>query len=461
MKLTYSLVFALVASVCHAASTGLQLPLQDPFYAVPSDLDGVKDGTILRSRPAPAPVNDIFFEVKVKNTWQLLVKSTDTHGNANAIVTTVFEPFNADNTKVVSYQTWQDCVNLDCLPSYAFLKGASIATVNSALELYWIQLALNLGYYVVSPDYEGPRSAFIASIQAAHATLDSVRGVLASGNITGVSLDAKVAFWGYSGGSIPSAWAASLAPSYAPELGDQLVGSAFGGLVANATDVAFKNDGTPFAGLPGMGLAGLAAEYPDFQKVLYDNMLPAHAAKFNKTTEKCFIPEFVELLFTHWLTGLDPVISNVDTIIHQDAVQKTLQQVTLANGEEPPQMPVFLYHALLDEVINFEVNAQRVFDKWSSQGISLFELAVDAGSEHAIEFITGAPAALTWIGERLKGTAPVKGARKTVRASNLLYPGIDPAVVLFFEAAAKNIVGANIGPDYDKWALLFFGKLPF
>lgn len=461
MKLSFSLVVACVVSCCLAASPGLQLPLQDSFYVVPDNLDGVKDGTILKSRPAPAPVNDIFFEVKVQNTWQLLVKSTDSHGNANAIVTTVFEPFNADPSKLVSYQTWEDCSNLDCLPSHAFLKGASITTVNSALELYWIQLALNEGYYVVSPDYEGPKSAFGASIQAGHATLDSVRAALSSGSITGINADAKVALWGYSGGSIPSAWAATLAPSYAPDLTENLIGAAIGGLVSNVTDVAFKLDGGVFAAFAGMGLAGLANEYPDFEKVVYDNMLPANAAKFNSLKTACLIPEFVELILTHWLTGSSSVISNVNTVIYEEAVQLMLQAVTLANGEQPPQIPVFLYNAVLDEVADYTANTLRVFNKWKLQNIKSLELAADAGSEHGIAFVTGAPAALTWIGNRFKGLAPVKGAVQTVRASNLLYPGISPALILFFEGAAKNIVGADIGPQYTQFVQSFFGKLPF
>lgn len=40
---------------------------------------------------------------------------------------------------------------------------------------------------------------------------------------------AKVALWGYSGGALASAWAAQQQHSYAPELYDKIVGSAFGG----------------------------------------------------------------------------------------------------------------------------------------------------------------------------------------------------------------------------------------
>jgi hypothetical protein len=56
--------------------------------------------------------------------------------------------------------------------------------------------ALNEGWIVSTPDWEGPNSTFIEGFQAGQATLDSVRAVLSSGSIAGVKSDAQVQMWG-------------------------------------------------------------------------------------------------------------------------------------------------------------------------------------------------------------------------------------------------------------------------
>ena len=65
-------------------------------------------------------------------------------------------------SKVVSYQVMQDSASINCSPSYSFLYGASMNTVFAQLEMYVIDVALMKGWYVVIPDYEGPKASFTA-----------------------------------------------------------------------------------------------------------------------------------------------------------------------------------------------------------------------------------------------------------------------------------------------------------
>lgn len=120
---------------------------------------------------------------------------------------------------------------------------------------------LDQGYYVVTPDYEGPKSTFTVGLQSGKATLNSIRAVLSSGNLTGIDSDAEVMMWGYSGGTIASGWAAAIQSEYAPELGENLIGAALGGFVTNITATAEATDGGLFAGLIANALGGLGNEY--------------------------------------------------------------------------------------------------------------------------------------------------------------------------------------------------------
>ena len=72
------------------------------------------------------------------------------------------------------------------------------------------------------PDYEGPKASFTAGKQCGQSTLDSIRAVLKTTNVTGIQ-DAKVAMWGYCGGTVATGWAAALQePTYAKELKSNL-----------------------------------------------------------------------------------------------------------------------------------------------------------------------------------------------------------------------------------------------
>ena len=87
---------------------------------------------------------------------------------------------------------------------------------------------------------------------------------------------------GYSGGSFASGWAAVLQPEYAPELKDNLIGAALGGFAANLTGIAESVDGEVFSGFIPLALNGIANEYPDFKKRLYEEVKPGAKADLQK-----------------------------------------------------------------------------------------------------------------------------------------------------------------------------------
>ena len=132
---------------------------------------------------------------------------------------------------------------LNCAPSYSFRTGADLKAGNqlTASEMPYIAALLVRGYTVSSADYEsnelsafavGARSGRHAELMCAghlagHAVLDGIRATL---NFNQSRLDpssTRIASIGYSGGAFATGWAASLQPTYAPDV--KLIAAAFGG----------------------------------------------------------------------------------------------------------------------------------------------------------------------------------------------------------------------------------------
>ncbi|EMG49566.1 Lipase 1, partial [Candida maltosa Xu316] len=111
-------------------------------------------GEILKIRKTPNALSSSFFEISIKNSWQLLLRSEDSFGNATAIVSTVIEPYNADPSKVLSYQTFEDSANINCSPSYGMQFGSPFSTIATQVDMTFMVPILNAGYFIVSPDYE-------------------------------------------------------------------------------------------------------------------------------------------------------------------------------------------------------------------------------------------------------------------------------------------------------------------
>merc|ERR1712014_215852 len=164
--------------------------------------------------------------------------------------------------------------------------------------------------------WEGPNSTFIEGFQAGQATLDSVRAVLSSENITGVQSDAKVTMWGYSGGALASEWAMELQASYAPEL--EFVGAAIGGVTPNVPNVYRSINNGPFAGLAGAGLIGMARAFPEFDAALTEQLIPETAAEFYRAGENCFYGDTV--LFA--LQNMSSYFYDGDNIVNEPTIAK-------------------------------------------------------------------------------------------------------------------------------------------
>jgi hypothetical protein len=273
-------------------------PSDDPFYVAPSGYESSAPGTILRSRPVPSALS-LFqtIPLNLKGAWQLLYRTTDSQGNPIATVTTVLVPKNADPKKLVSYQVAEDSGGeINCAPSYTLQTGSDTTYAGTGgIEAALIAAALNQGWIVNSPDWEGPKSTFITGKQAGYATLDGIRAALASGETTSVSSDAKVQMWGYSGGALASEFASELQSGYAPEI--PFVGMAIGGVTPNVSNVLTTISGGLFAGIAAAGFIGLGNAYPDFGTYVQDSLIEATKDEFNQGGKQCFNADVKQFAF--------------------------------------------------------------------------------------------------------------------------------------------------------------------
>ncbi|EGW31184.1 secretory lipase 1 [Spathaspora passalidarum NRRL Y-27907] len=446
--MTFIIFFFLYILQSVAIPLQLSSPLDDDFYTLPQGYEAAAPGDILKIRPAPAQLSSLFIPVNVKNVWQLVVRSEDSFGQPTAFITTIIEPFNADPSKVVSYQTMEDSASLNCSPSYGLQSGSPISTIATQYDMTFMVTALDQGYYVASPDYEGFISAFTVGRRSGQAVLDSVRAVINSGNFTGINNDAKVGLWGYSGGALASGWAAALQPSYAPELKSTLVGASLGGFVTNITAVAEIVDGELFAGLIPVALTGISNEYPQAKVLVQENVAPQHLAKFNEAGNKCLIPSIFYFFFDHILTGTDPMIPAGFSLLANGQVKSIIESNSLVylNSSYVPEIPIFVYHGTLDMVVPIK-DVYVTYDNWCNWGIGSFEFAEDLLNGHLSEQLVGGPAAWTWLDRLLQGGKPINGCSHTSRVSNLLYPGISAATKDYFEGIKDSLLDMQLGPE--------------
>ncbi|CAK7916986.1 triacylglycerol lipase [[Candida] anglica] len=415
-------------------------PSVDPFYQPPAGFGSKPVGTILRYRKRNNPYGVVVVPVKIKDIWQLLVRSEDSFGNPIAIATTVYVPYNADPNKVLSYQSAEDSANIDCAPSYAYQLGSNIDTiVTSQLEQIFSQAGLGEGWYVVSPDYEGPKAAFGAGILEGKAVLNSVRALLNSAAFTGVSPIAKVAYWGYSGGTIATGWASLLAPTYAPDLTDNNIGFALGGIVADLEHTAEKNMGTAFAGLIFAAINGLCAEYPDLNSYVNKKVFPQMMTKFRTPTKQCLIEVIPAFIFNGWSQYF---VDGAKTL-YSPEVKKVTSAVNMVTSKLVPKAPMFFYNSKFDEIIPAK-DADALYNRLCPAGVSIFYEQSILG-DHITQFVSGSGSAFSWIKDRLNGKSQ-KGCDKKYTVTNVLAPGSIPGFSNIIITAILTALQKPIGP---------------
>ena len=453
MKSCAFLIYSLLANVSAAAvalpatlhsRSGPVQPSQDPFYAVPDGLESIQPGTILKHRTPPAPIAAFgAAKVNLEATYQFLYRTTDNLGNATATVLTVLIPHGADTSKILSYQVAEDAASENCAPSYALQLGSAtgplLGTLVTQAELLLVEAALEQGWVVILPDFQGPKAAYLANKLAGQATLDGIRAALQSSSITGIQNGSSttITMWGYSGGSLATNWAAQLQPTYAPEL--QIAGAAVGGTVPNITNVVTTINRGPFAGFIPTGVLGLSAQYPELKKVIDQHLKPQYVDKFHTVLNQCLVADAAGFLFQDVIGMFDD-----RNLIYSNPTAVSILNDNALLGKATPKIPLYWYKSVLDEVSPI-ADTDALVSEYCANGATI-EYQRDIASEHGSYAVIGAPKALSWLKQVMDGQKPSSGCSKHTALTTLLDPATAGVLPGFIIDALLDLLGKPVGP---------------
>lgn len=431
IALTIGIILSLAAAfpADHLSSRQTpQDPSVDPFYQPPEGFESQTPGSILRQRSIVPAFSGVIPDPV--EAYQLLFRTTAVNGSAIAGVTTIFKPLIPKTDRFVSYHTAYDASSVSCNPSYQYQLGVvqsqQYAGVTTELEFLIIQIYLAQGYVVSAPDYEGPDAAFTPGRLEGMVTLDSVRAVAQFGETVGLTTTNPMIFGdGYSGGAIASGWGASLQSTYAPEL--NIKGWAQGGTPANLTGTLLNLDNSPNSGFLTVAVDGLlkpSAYGEQLRPLLNEIVTPAGLLALEQANAECTTAaldnfQFESILSTGFqIEGSDVLYNSILRPILEDNIMGV-------NASERPVVPVFVYHAALDEIIPYE-NVTTLVDSWCEQGATV-QFTTYAAGGHATTDVLGIASVTNFADAAFSGTIPPGCSRSTV-LDNALDPlalGVD------------------------------------
>ena len=374
-------------------SEPLASPAADAFYQPPSDqaLAAAAPGAIFKVREVMAK-SYYWFQVPAR-AWQLMFRSSDSRGKPVASVTTVMVPFNApaaaSERVLLSYQAAYDGLTLTCAPSQALMKGRE-------WEQVLINRALDKGWIISVPDYEGLQSHWGAGRNSGQGVLDAVRAALRFGPLGLAGKDTRVALVGYSGGALASAWAAELAPTYAPEL--KLLGVAAGGLPVDFGNIARKVDGGFFSGLYFTMAAALSRAYPEINTDAFLN--DRGRQMLAQSSEMCagqIMTDAKETVLALPFKRMKDYVK-VPDLLDVPIMKRIIAENRL--GQHVPKVPLYIYQGTIDQLIPIE-DVDQLVQTYCRAGVQVHYQR--SFNDHLVMPFTGFGGALDFLTDRFDG----------------------------------------------------------
>lgn len=367
-------------------------PDPDPFYAQPDPMPDVPPGTVLKSRAvtfAPGTVPE------PNPAWQLQYMTRDVDGRPLAAVTTVVSPMvpaAVQPAPLVSYQFAYNSLGGECTPSHTLTGGTDNGNVILETGLYIAGLQTQ-GWTMVFPDFEGPYHAYGVGRLAGQAVLDSIRAALSFAPL-GLTDQTPVGMWGYSGGALATSWAATLQPSYAPEL--NLVATASGGTPTDVFAVMQAGEDTNFFPLIFSVIVGTNRAYPQLmpEAILND----AGRAAAEAVRDGCVGAGGPNGKFADFTTVADPYAT--------PGAIDVRQKLLLPQAGMHPTTDLFIFHEVLDELVPV-AGTDALVEAWCAAGTPISYQRSLTG-EHVTGLATHAALALAYLVGRFSGApAPV------------------------------------------------------
>ncbi|MFC4372861.1 lipase family protein [Nocardia halotolerans] len=382
------------------------LPDADPFYVPRAGFERSAEGTLLRWRPVELAAFGLI-PLRVR-AWQLLYRTTDLNGVPEASVTTVVAPADGvgAGAPLLSFQCAIDAISARAFPSYSLRRGSRALGTFAHVELLCFADALRRGWAISIPDHEGMLGAWGAPREPGYRALDGVRAALSFGP-GGIDPAAQVGLWGYSGGGLATAWAAEMAPTYAPEL--DIAGAVLGSPVGDLVSTFHRLNGGLHAGLPTLVVAALRRVYPDFEALIDTHFSDAGRAVLDKAAESTTAAAVLRLarynIDRHSSTPMSEVL----------ALEAMLAVFAdLALGGRAPAVPLLVEQAVHDQIIAV-ADIDALVERYRAQGAHVTYLR-DRASEHLSLLPLSTPLSLNWLADRFAGLAVTPAQTRTLRS---------------------------------------------
>lgn len=385
---------------------------EDPFYLPPSGWENTLPGCVLRRRRIRIA---LFGIVPLRlQAWHLLYRTTDLHGAPETTVTTVLVPRDARETSpVLAYQCAIDAVSPRAFPSYGLLPR-TFGLNQAQNELMLMVAALARGWVVSVSDHEGPHGLWMVARQPGYHVLDGVRATLNASGAHGIPrlpANAPVGFWGYSGGGTGSTWAAEMAPVYAPEL--NVAGALLGAPAARPGALVRKHSGRFASGLIPPVLAAMTRAHPSTLDFLSGHLTQRGRQIIAKAAEVSLAESVLRWPFKNFDTFVDRPI---EELMKAPEIARVTEEMEL--GHRAPSAPVYLYHAIHDQLLPIEASDQLA-QNYIAGGTHV-TYRRDRSTEHILLALLGGSDALGWLAERLAGQPlPPESDVRTVFSTSL------------------------------------------
>nr|POF13033.1 lipase a [Quercus suber] len=335
-------------------------PSQDPWYSAPANYSRAPPGTIFKIRSAPGVAAEV---ANTSAAYNILYRTTNSQYKAAWAVTTLLIPatnISCEKNKLLSYQIPYDSADVDASPSYALNSGGGYSGDSDITD------ALSRGWYVNVPDYEGPLASFTAGVQSGHATLDSVRAVLASKS--GLKRHGtKIALWGYSGGALASEWGLELQVH---------------------------------------GILGVSSQFPEVFAYLQSQLKTNgthNATGFNAARNYTLI----ESIGAFAGQDIGSYFKNGVSTLSSPLAQKIIDSDGVMGYHGVPQSPLFVYKAIGDD-ISVVADTDELVARYCDVGATINYQRNTVGN-HASESLNGGPRALAFLTKVLGGTYNATG----------------------------------------------------
>jgi putative triacylglycerol lipase len=409
-----TLAATMLAGSCISTGEANATPIFDdtplgPFFNVSqAKLDSVPNGTLIRIRPVSN------FVVQGTQVFQYVFKTTNSHGKAVLASAGVMRPIIArPNNNVLIYNDFINSLGVECQPSFAFnaaadyittagrtpnaARKAEITTRNASL-IGMGALAAVWGITTIFPDFLGLQSAYGANILGGHITLDAIK---AARQVKHLNIpNPKIILSGYSGGAMVAAYAAAMAPTYAPNL--NIVGMAAGGMPADMVWMgkALGNNRHPGFGIIMGAMLGLEREYPNRMNV-YNRLSKKGKRIVNANRDAC-TPRMLDAMKNESATTM---FNNVK-LREQHNEFKVFAENSIINYKPAPRVPTFLWSSDRDDLVPIHY-IRTVTKHWCATSPHLKVQLVDTHVfNHVANATVGAWIAFPWVLGRFAGIPP-------------------------------------------------------